>query len=81
VIDETDAVHMNDTMMKFVQSFVRLIAADFAKTVFGLTVTINGNVMPTPQLLVWPTFRPATKLQFLKNLSLSRQRVLSKEIL
>jgi len=37
---------------------------DFAKTMFGLVVTINGNAMLAPQLLVWP-FRPATKPQFL----------------
>jgi len=34
---------------------------------FGLVVTINGNAMPASQLLVWLTFRPATKPQFLKN--------------
>jgi len=56
-IDATDAL----------QSFACLIAADFPKTMFGLVVTINSNAMPASQLLVWLTFRPAIKPQFLKN--------------
>jgi len=57
------------------QSFACLFAADFAKTMFGLVVTINGNAM----LASYFPLRNQASIK--KNLSLNRQRVVSKNIL